>query len=241
MEFLSPCFLTIALVVGLLPAPTQLLHSPLTVLTWVWPIVGAEILLPFAPPVNQWSAGHRGIDIAANEGQQIRAIASGRVLFTGSIAGRGVISIVHPASLHELRSTYEPVSANVKTGDLVEAGQIIGTVSIGGHCSHRCLHLGLKTMKSSGPQYLDPLSVLQPFTAILKPTSLPVTSDALAGKPFAAALPRHGYSAESSTGLHDRVAPELSASRRPLPAHGLPPCAANHGGRSWAHLPDCSI
>jgi murein DD-endopeptidase MepM/ murein hydrolase activator NlpD len=60
--------------------------------------------------------------------------------------------VTHPDGL---RTTYQPVSAMVVTGDTVAAGQQIG-VLLAGHATLPCLHLGLLR----GGQYLDPLAWL---------------------------------------------------------------------------------
>jgi len=81
----------------------------------------------------------------------------------GPVAGRGVVSIDHGG----LRTTYEPVDPGVHTGDVVRAGDRIGTVSTGtGHCgSGSCLHMGLRR----GREYLDPLLLLGRASARLRP------------------------------------------------------------------------
>jgi murein DD-endopeptidase MepM/ murein hydrolase activator NlpD len=77
------------------------------------------------------------------------------VTFAGLVAGRGVVSVTHPGGL---RSTYEPVTATVRTGDVVSAGQSLGELEAGhpGCPAAACLHWGLRR----GEQYLDPLALL---------------------------------------------------------------------------------
>lgn len=67
------------------------------------------------------------------------------------IAGRGVVTVIHPDGL---RTTYLPVYALVRPGDVVAAGRPIGVVEDGAaHCPISCLHWGLLL----GDLYLDPL------------------------------------------------------------------------------------
>ncbi len=113
----------------------------------VRPVPG-PVLRGYDPPDQNWLAGHRGVDLAAPVGSEVRAAASGRVSVAQVIAGRGVVTLVHG----ELRTTYEPVKGVVRVGDQVAAGDVIGTVEAG-HCPSGCLHFGLKR----GDQYLDPL------------------------------------------------------------------------------------
>jgi murein DD-endopeptidase MepM/ murein hydrolase activator NlpD len=118
---------------------------------WAPPLSPARVVAPFQAPEARWSAGHRGIDLVARPGQEVRAAGTGQVAFAGPVAGRGVLSIDHGG----LRTTYEPVSASVVPGQWVDAGDPVGTVGTGtGHCgSGRCLHLGLRR----GADYLDPM------------------------------------------------------------------------------------
>jgi murein DD-endopeptidase MepM/ murein hydrolase activator NlpD len=106
----------------------------------------------FDPPRSRYGAGHRGVDLAARAGEPVLASAAGTVAFAGSVAGRGVVSIDHGS----LRTTYEPVDAQVFVGQRVATGQPIGRQGAGGHCAGRCLHWGLR----QGSTYLDPLSLV---------------------------------------------------------------------------------
>lgn len=117
----------------------------------VSPVPGGIIVGAYAPPAKRWLSGHRGVDLAAPIGASVVAAASGRVSFVGVIAGRRVIAIDHGG----LRTTYEPVSAQVRVGDPVTAGQRIGTLDAGHACRDSratCLHWGLR----QGETYLDP-------------------------------------------------------------------------------------
>ena len=79
-----------------------------------------------------WLPGHRGVDLAAERGDVVRAARAGTVTVAGDIAGRGVVVVSH---LGGLRTTYEPVVAVVAVGDAVDAGDVIGTLAGGDvHC-----------------------------------------------------------------------------------------------------------
>ena len=77
------------------------------------------------------------------------------MLFAGRIAGRGVVVVGHGTS----RTTYEPVSAQVRVGDRVTAGAAIGWLELfGSHCFPRwCRHWGLIEGRD---HYLDPLTLV---------------------------------------------------------------------------------
>jgi murein DD-endopeptidase MepM/ murein hydrolase activator NlpD len=121
----------------------------------VWPLEPAPpVVGEFAPPGTPYGAGHRGVDLAGEAGQDVRAAAPGRVTFAGALAGRGVVVVDHGTT----RTTYEPVDAVVRVGEVVVAGTRIGTLErFGSHCwPSACLHWGL----IEGSTYLDPLSLL---------------------------------------------------------------------------------
>ncbi|AWE42668.1 MULTISPECIES: M23 family metallopeptidase [unclassified Actinobaculum] len=120
-----------------------------------WPS-GHEVpvLRAFSPPAQRWLSGHRGVDLALNEGDTVYAAGAGSVVYAGRLNDRNVISIEHSGGL---RTTYEPVAPTVKRGDHVECGDPIGTVE-GTHCGpFACLHWGAKY---SDDRYIDPLSLL---------------------------------------------------------------------------------
>jgi murein DD-endopeptidase MepM/ murein hydrolase activator NlpD len=117
--------------------------------------------------LTPYGRGHRGVDLAAPAGAQVRAVAAGRVVFAGRVAGRGVVSLALAGT--DLRTTYEPVRATVRKGDEVTAGDVVGTLeAAGAHCAGGCLHWGLRR----GERYLDPLSLLPPALLRRAPSRL---------------------------------------------------------------------
>lgn len=130
-----------------------------------WPTgAPATVVEGFDPPAVVWGRGHRGVDLAAAEGTQIRSAAAGTVAFAGMVAGRPVVSIDHADGI---RTTYEPVEPGVSAGETVGAGQVIGTLLPGHRSDGVCaLHWGART----GPKtYINPLRLLQPAVIRLKP------------------------------------------------------------------------
>jgi murein DD-endopeptidase MepM/ murein hydrolase activator NlpD len=119
-----------------------------------WPLAGApRVVRPFEAPAHRYGAGHRGADLAGRVGMPVLAALPGRVAFAGLVAGRGVVSVDTGA----LRTTYEPVAAQVRAGDVLAAGDPLGVLTAGSHCREPCLHWGLR----SGQDYLDPLRTLR--------------------------------------------------------------------------------
>ncbi len=137
-------FLTLALL---------LVAQPATASPWHWPLDDHRIDRPFEAPSFEYGPGHRGIDLPGRVGQTVRAVAAGRVTFSGQVAGIATITISHGTE----RSTYQPVSSSVSVGDAVTAGQPIGTL-LAGHpsCRGTCLNLG----RLRGKHYLDPADLL---------------------------------------------------------------------------------
>lgn len=140
---------------------------------WGWPLSGSpELGRDFAPPASRYGTGHRGVDLVGEPGGAVSAAGAGRVSYAGLLAGRGVVVVVHGA----LRTTYEPVSAAVSVGDLVELGQPIGSLQAGhpGCPAPACLHWGLRR----GEDYLDPVGLVLRRPARLLPLGLSSQPDA---------------------------------------------------------------
>ncbi|WP_162248738.1 M23 family metallopeptidase [Agromyces sp. Root1464] len=109
---------------------------------WRWPVAAPiRILAPFRAPPTPYTAGHRGIDVAAAAGAPVVAPAPGVVSFSGMVAGRPVVAIDHG---HGVVSAVEPVAGVVEAGTPVTAGDAIGSVATGGHCDSGCVHFGVR-------------------------------------------------------------------------------------------------
>ena len=130
----------------------------------VWPLEPTpEVVQAFDPPDSTWGPGHRGVDLAGSVGQVVHTALAGRVTFAARLAGRGVVVVDHGST----RTTYEPVSATVRVGDVLARGQPVGTLALAGsHCFPRaCLHWGWKR----GETYLDPLLLVGGGPIVLLP------------------------------------------------------------------------
>ncbi|MGW7062852.1 peptidoglycan DD-metalloendopeptidase family protein [Streptomyces sp. NPDC054904] len=136
------------------------LPAPLAVARW------------WDPPPTPYVAGHRGVDLSAPVGAELRAVGPGRVHHAGPVAGRGVLSLTLPGGL---RTTYEPVRPLVAEGETVEAGQVVAVLAAGSHCATPCLHWGLLAGEDL---YRNPLTLLPRPTPRLLPTAQgPTTPD----------------------------------------------------------------
>ncbi|HEX6485641.1 MAG TPA: M23 family metallopeptidase, partial [Nocardioidaceae bacterium] len=153
----------------------------------VWPLQPTpRVVRAFDPPDSAWGAGHRGVDLAGRIGQRVRTALAGTVAFAARIAGRGVVVVDHGAT----RTTYEPVGATVRVGDVLARGQPIGTLELArSHCfPQACLHWGWKR----GETYLDPLLLVGRDRVVLLPLwrAVPVSHGSMPPLPYADAVAR---------------------------------------------------
>ncbi len=134
-----------------------------------WPLRPRPgVLRTFDAPSPNWNRGHRGVDLAGASGQTVYAAATGTVVFAGELAGRPLVSVAHPGGL---RTTYEPVRAAVRAGQLVDAGTPVG-VLIPGHAgcqTSACLHWGAMWGPAARADYVDPLGLVVTTPIRLKP------------------------------------------------------------------------
>ncbi|GEM37558.1 hypothetical protein NN4_20770 [Nocardia ninae NBRC 108245] len=134
-----------------------------------WPLQPRPaVLRRFDKPAQNWLPGHRGVDLAGAPGQGVLAAGEGIVVFAGTVADKAVVSIDHPGGL---RTTYEPVRAEVSVGRRVGRGDRIGTLEAGHEGCGTCLHWGLRSEGGGRRrrEYLDPLGLLHLAPLRLKP------------------------------------------------------------------------
>lgn len=112
----------------------------------VRPVPG-EIVRSFTP--HGAYGGHWGVDLAAEEGSVVRAVAGGVVTFAGSVAGRLSITIHHGGGV---RTSYSYLSAiGAAPGQAVAAGQAIARSGLDRGAA--AVHLSLRM----SDRYLDPI------------------------------------------------------------------------------------
>ena len=134
-----------------------------------WPLrPRPAVLRAFDAPSPNWQRGHRGVDLAGSAGQPVYAAEKGTVVFAGDLAGRPVVSVAHPGGL---RTSYEPVIAGVRRGQLVAAGSPLGRLAAGhdGCPAPACLHWGAMWGPAANADYVDPLGLLATTPIRLKP------------------------------------------------------------------------
>ncbi|MEU3747419.1 MULTISPECIES: murein hydrolase activator EnvC family protein [Streptomyces] len=144
------------------------LMTLLLTLGLLWPVgpPPPEILRGWQPPAGPYGPGHRGVDLAAPPGVEVRAPAAGTVSFAGPVGGRGVLTLTFPGTgAPPLRTTFSPVTPLVKAGTRVAAGAPVARVAPGTHCPETCLHWGLLR----GKTYLNPLLLIRRAPSRLLP------------------------------------------------------------------------
>src|SRR5687767_11384545 len=92
---------------------------------WIWPVEG-PVLRPFAVGGDRYAGGqHRGIDIAAPVGTEVRAPLGGVVSFTGSVPGGGRVVSIETADGHTV-TLLQLGSVLVVRGAVLEEGALVG-------------------------------------------------------------------------------------------------------------------
>ncbi|TPG36901.1 M23 family metallopeptidase [Mycolicibacterium hodleri] len=138
-----------------------------------WPLrPRPDVLRTFDAPSPNWNRGHRGVDLLGSPGQTVYVAAPGTVVFAGELAGRPLVSIARPGGL---RTSYEPVRAVVRVGQLVDSGDVVGTL-VAGHSgcgAPACLHWGAMWGPSSRADYVDPIGLAVTTPIRLKPVDAP--------------------------------------------------------------------
>ncbi|ESQ88119.1 M23 family metallopeptidase [Asticcacaulis benevestitus] len=111
---------------------------------------------PRMNPADGQPKFHQGLDFIAPIGTQVKASAAGTVSFVGDLPGFGtVIKIDHNAGM---ATRYTHLSrTDVKEGDTVSAGQVIGAVGKSGWGSQPQLHFEI--WRDGEPQ--NPADLLQ--------------------------------------------------------------------------------
>lgn len=139
---------------------------------WPWPLLG-EVITPYKNGSDRYAAGqHRGLDIAAPAGTQVRAIVDGRVTFAGTLPDGGRTVTVRSADGSYLISDLHLASRAVERGESIAAGQALGTVGTTGRRSASQPHLHLSVRRASDRAYLDPMTLLGP-PRVAKPAQKP--------------------------------------------------------------------
>lgn len=139
---------------------------------WFPPVAGT-ITDPYREPPCTWCAGNRGLDYRVGDDAVVRAAASGRVVFVGTVVDVRYV-VVRLAG--GWRHTYGQLTATpLRTGQVVVAHSVVGRAS-------GTFFFGLRI----GHDYADPA----PFIGALRGRPRLVPVDGTAARPAPPALPR---------------------------------------------------
>lgn len=107
--------------------------------------VDGEVVDGWRPPATPFGAGNRGVDLAAEPGEPVRASADGEVVFAGRIGLDQHVVVLHPDGI---RTSYSFLaSVAVARGDPVVRGDVVGEAGDDGS-----VHFGAR----AGDRYIDP-------------------------------------------------------------------------------------
>lgn len=108
----------------------------------VYPIIDPRLSSGYGNrthPIYKATKHHSGLDLAAPEKSHVRSVLKGMIIFAGTLPGYGkVVSVKHndqDVSLYGHLS-----SIDVKIGDQISAGTVIGRVGQTGHATGPHLH-----------------------------------------------------------------------------------------------------
>ncbi|MBX3457397.1 MAG: M23 family metallopeptidase [Candidatus Paracaedibacteraceae bacterium] len=125
-------------------------QSPKSAAFFSWPVRGK-----IAKGFSSGKGGHSGINITAPKGTPVKAANNGVVSRTEQIPGYGkVILIRHDKGMITVYAHLDQIT--VKRGDVVEAGQKIGTVGKTGNVKEPQLHFKI----NKGKTPVDPATML---------------------------------------------------------------------------------
>lgn len=112
---------------------------------------------PYGPRELNGHSFHHGIDFAADDGQEVYAVASGVVQAADDLGGDGGwIVIRHNQDWYSVYIDLDPAGTIVGVGETVSGGQVIGHVGNFGTGAH--LHFEIRTMSYDVGHSLIPLA-----------------------------------------------------------------------------------
>ena len=123
---------------------------------WSYPLEPVVLTARFGQ-YGLWSSYHTGLDFNGNTGDEIHAIANGEVIsasYDGSYGNKTVVRLEDGTELWYCHQT----SFLVSVGDMVRAGEVIGTVGSTGHVTGSHLHV---EVHPGGGDPVDPYTAMQ--------------------------------------------------------------------------------
>ena len=191
---------------------------------WAWPVDG-PVLRPFVSEGNPYAGGqHRGIDIGAPTGSDVRSAAGGIVAYAGQLPHQGLCLTVRTENGWSVTLVHLG-SIGVTVGTEVSQGDVVGTIGPSGEPegTEPYVHLGIRhTADPDG--YVDPLTLLPPRHAPEQPPPVEQPQEQQAQVPAPAlparraAPPRSSAHGHRPTPSRARAAHRSAATPRPAVA-----------------------
>jgi Peptidase family M23 len=147
-----------------LPALLAFLVGAVPALAWTWPVEG-PVLHHFALGSDPFAGGqHRGVDIGAPAGLDVRAPAGGVITFAGTVPRAGKVVTITTPDGYAITLVHLGALA-VEEGAPVAEGDPVAFVGTSGEAEHAVpyLHLGVRVAADENG-YLDPLTFLPAAT-----------------------------------------------------------------------------
>lgn len=206
---------------AILAATAAVLVGAPAAAAWVWP-VGGPVLRPFVYDAARPYAGaqHRGADIGAVDGEDVRAPAGGRITFAGTVPASGrSVTIETPDGLS--LTLVQLGRFNVRRGDVVQEGSVVGTAgaSDDAEWARPYVHFGVR-VTSDKQGYLDPLGFLRSRPVAAPPPPAAGVDPTATGQPPVAAP-----AAMPDPAAEPPVTPPIAALPQPTVAPGPRPPA----------------
>ncbi len=129
---------------------------------WTWPVDG-PVVRPFSLSADPYVGGqHRGVDVGATVGSEVRVPAAGTVSFAGAVPGGGRALTIQTPDGYAV-TLLQLGSLSVARGAVVEEGAVVGTAgeSVDAVTSVPHVHLGVR-LAGEPEGYVDPLGLLPP-------------------------------------------------------------------------------
>ena len=128
-------------------------------LNFIWPLKNLHITSKYGKrvdPINKHKRFHHGIDLSAPKGENIFATDKGKVIWAKRNGGYGLtVMILHKNNMISLYAHLSKIE--VKKGEFIKQGKIIGKVGSTGRSTGAHLHFEIRKNKHSvNPMdYLD--------------------------------------------------------------------------------------
>jgi pyruvate/2-oxoglutarate dehydrogenase complex dihydrolipoamide acyltransferase (E2) component len=136
---------------------------------WAWPADG-PVLRPFVSEGDPYTGGqHRGIDIGAPAGSDVRSATTGVVAYAGQLPHQGLCLTIRTEDGWSVTLVHLG-SIGVSVGTEVGQGDVVGTIGPSGEPEGTEPYVYLGIRRTADPNgYVDPLTLLPPRHAPEQP------------------------------------------------------------------------